>query len=155
MYTGMLHLHSFLRWVILILLVVAIFKSFFDRAKPFTLTHKRIGMFLVISCDLIFLIGLYQWFAGPWGLKNIRAQGMGKVMENPVERFFAIEHALAMLVAIVLVHIGRSYAKKDINDTTKHFRTLLFYGIALLIILVSVPWPFRLVGAGRHWFPGM
>lgn len=151
----MLHLHSFLRWVILILLLVAIFKSFADRTKPFTSTHKRIGMFLVISCDLILLIGIYQWLAGPWGLNNLRAQGVGKVMENPVERFFGVEHAIAMILAIVLVHIGRSFAKKNVADTTKHFRTLLYYGLALLIILVSIPWPFRLVGAGRHWFPGL
>jgi len=74
------------------------------------------------------------------------------VMQNPVLRFYAIEHTIGMLIAILMVHIGRVYVKKDIPDSTKHKRTLLFFGLALLIVLVSLPWPFREAGAGRHWF---
>ncbi len=155
MYTGLLHLHSLLRWVILLFLLLALFKSLIDRNKPFSNSHKRIGMVLTICCDLMLLIGLYQWFAGPWGWKNIQNQGMSEVMHKSYDRFFAIEHAVAMLFAIVLVHIGRSYVKKNVSDSVKHNRTLLFFGLALLVILVSVPWPFREVGAGRHWFPGL
>jgi hypothetical protein len=66
-----------------------------------------------------------------------------------------MEHLLGMLVAIILVHIGYSYAKRKIPDRVKHTRTVLFYVIALLIILISIPWPFRDIGAGRTWFPGM
>jgi hypothetical protein len=156
MYTGLLHLHSLLRWVILVCLLLALFKSFLDRGGAFTATHKRIGLVLMISCDLMLLIGLYQWAFGPtWGLISLKTRSFSEVMKDPVARFFAIEHITAMIIAIVLVHIGRSYSKKNIPDTMKHKRTLLFYGLALLIILISVPWPFREVGAGRHWFPGL
>ena len=154
MYNGLLHLHSVLRWVILLLLLIAIFKSLADRAKPFTDTHKKIGLFLVICADLILLVGLYQWFAGPLGLKNIQNIGMKEVVGNSYYRFFAIEHTTGMLIAVILIHIGRALGKKNIPDTLKHKRLLLFYGLALLIILISVPWPFREVGAGRAWFPG-
>ena len=155
MYNGFLHLHSVLRWVILVLLLVALYKSFAERHGPFTPAHKKIGMYLVISCDLMLLVGLYQWVAGPLGLKNIQNQGITPIIHNSYERFFAIEHATAMILAIVLVHIGRAYSKKNVPDRMKHQRTLLFYGLALLIILISIPWPFREVGAGRHWFPGL
>ncbi|MBK5272091.1 MAG: hypothetical protein JJE22_13870 [Bacteroidia bacterium] len=155
MYSGLLHLHSVLRWVILVLLLVAIYKSFADRSGAFTSSHKKIGTFLMISCDIMLLVGLYQWVTGPLGLKNIQNLGMKEVMGNSYYRFFAIEHITAMIIAIVLIHIGRSYSKKNIPDKTKHARTLLFLGLALLIILISIPWPFREVGAGRHWLPGM
>jgi len=155
MYNGMLHLHSVLRWVILILLLVAIYKSFADRSKPFTSGHMKLGLYLMICADLLLLVGLYQWFAGDWGLKSIQTNGMSAVMKNSQLRFFAIEHTTGMLIAIVLIHIGRSFGKKNIPDVMKHKRTILFFGLALLIILISVPWPFRMVGAGRHWFPGM
>src|SRR5690349_22152743 len=112
MYKGLLDLHSVLRWIILILLLVAIFKSVADSKKPFTSGHRKTGLFLMIACDIMLLIGLYQWIAGPLGLKNIRNSGMKAVMENAPSRFFAIEHFLGMLIAIVLVHIGYSYAKK-------------------------------------------
>ena len=55
---GLLHLHSFLRWVILILLLVALYKSFVDRHKAFTAGHKKTGLFLMIFCDVMLLVGL-------------------------------------------------------------------------------------------------
>ena len=152
---GLLHLHSFLRWVILILLLVAIYKSFTDRNKAYTPGHKKTGMFLMICADIMLLLGLYQWFTGPWGLKSIQTNGMGVVMKNAVLRFFAVEHLIGMLIAISLIHIGYSYAKKNVPDAVKHKRALVFFGLALLVILISIPWPFRLVGSGRTWFPGM
>jgi hypothetical protein len=152
---GLLHLHSFLRWVILILLLVAIYKSFTDRGKAYTPGHKKTGMFLVICADIMLLLGLYQWFTGLWGLKSIQTNGMGVVMKNAVLRFFAVEHLIGMLIAIILIHVGYSYSKKNIPDAVKHKRTLIFYGLALLVILISIPWPFREIGAGRGWFPGM
>lgn len=155
MYNGLLHLHSVLRWVLLILLLVAIYKSLTDRRKPFTPGHRKAGMFAMICADVMLLVGLYQWFAGPWGLKSIQHNGMSAVMKDPLLRFYAIEHLLGMLIAIALIHIGYGYAKKMIDDTVKHRRAIVFYGLALLIILISIPWPFRMVGAGRTWFPGM
>jgi hypothetical protein len=152
---GLLHLHSLLRWVILILLLVAIYKSFADRNKTFTTGHRKTGLFLMICADVMLLVGLYQWFTGPWGLKSIQSNGMSNVMKNALLRFFAVEHFIGMLIAISLIHIGYSYAKKNIPDSVKHKRALVFYGLALLIILISIPWPFRAVGAGRGWLPGM
>ncbi len=155
MYNGMLHLHSALRWIILILLLVAIYKSFVDRRNAYTAGHKKTGLFLMICCDVMLVVGIYQWYAGDLGLKSIQLNGMGEVMKNSVLRFYAIEHTTAMLIAIVLVHIGYSYSKKNIPDSLKHKRTLLYFGLALLILLIAIPWPFRLVGAGRAWLPGM
>lgn len=155
MFKGMLHLHSVLRWVILILLLVAIYKSFADRSKPFTSGHKKLGLYLMICADLLLLVGLYQWFVGDWGLKSIQSNGFGVVMKNAGLRFYAIEHTTGMLIAIILIHLGYSYGKKPVPDSQKHKRILLYFGLALLIILISIPWPFRAVGAGRHWFPGM
>lgn len=155
MYNGMLHLHSFLRWIILILLVLAVFKNLADRHKPFTAGHKKVALFTLICADLLLLIGLYQWAFGHWGLEAIRQAGMGEIMKSPVARFFAVEHFAAMLIAIILIHVGYTYVKKNIGDNVKHKRVLLYYGLALLIILISIPWPFRAVGTGRAWFPGM
>ena len=155
MFNGMLHLHSVLRWVILILLLVALYKNFTDRSKPFTSGHKKLGLYLMICADLLLLVGLYQWFAGNWGLKSIQLNGFGTVMKNSTLRFFAIEHTTGMLIAIILIHMGHAFGKKSVPDTQKHKRILLYFGLALLIILISIPWPFRAVGAGRHWFPGL
>ncbi len=49
----MLHLHSFLRWVILILLLVAVYRHFVSRHQAFTAGHRKTGLFLMITADLM------------------------------------------------------------------------------------------------------
>ena len=149
---GILHLHNLLRWVILILLLLAIFKSLSPR-KPFTSGHRKLGLFLMISADVMLAIGLYQWITSPLGLEALQANGMDGVMKDGNLRFFAIEHLIGMIIAIVLIHIGYSYAKRDLPDNVKHKRTLIYYVLALLVILAFIPWPFR--EFGRPLFPGM
>ncbi|HRO71827.1 MAG TPA: hypothetical protein PK951_15660, partial [Chitinophagaceae bacterium] len=71
-------------------------------------------------------------------------------------RFFWVEHPMFMLLAIVMITIGNSMGKKALPDEVKFKRAFWFFLIALLMILVAVPWPFRdVVGEGRGWFPGM
>ena len=152
MYTGMLHLHSFLRWVILLLLLIVIFRSLTAGSRPFNNTDRKFGLFTMIACDVMLLIGLYLWFAGAYGLNSFENLGMKEIMSNKIIRFFSVEHFAGMIIAIALVHVGKSFAKKKLPDTVKHKRTLIFFGLALLIILISIPWPFREVGAGKGWF---
>ncbi|MBI1779841.1 MAG: hypothetical protein HYR66_00460 [Sphingobacteriales bacterium] len=144
MASGLLHLHNLLRWVILILLLVALFQAFTKKEGL-----KKTSLFLMIAAHITLLIGLYQWFVGPMGLQLIRDNGMSEVMKNSVHRFFAIEHITGMIIAIILITMARGRAKKGLYAPASWM--LL---IALIAILVSVPWPFR-EGIGRPWFPGM
>ena len=77
---------------------------------------------------------------------------MSAVMKDPGLRFFAVEHLAGMLIAIILIHIGKTQGKKPIGDKAKHRRTMIFYLVALLIILASIPWPFRDLFATRGWY---
>lgn len=156
MYNGLLHLHNLLRWVILILILIAIIKhlSGMTGRKPYTNGDRKLGLFLMISAHIQLLIGLYQWFVGPLGWNNIQNLGMSEVMSNPAYRFWAVEHNLGMIIAIILITIGRSIGKKNLSDETKHKRSFWFYFLALILILVSIPWPFR-EAISRPWFPGM
>ena len=155
MYTGLLHLHNLLRWVILILLIVALIRhlSGYRNKTAFTAGDKKIDLFLMISAHITLLVGFYQWVVGPWGIKNIIGNGMGQVMKDPIQRFFGVEHLVGMLIAIILITIGRGVAKKSISDTAKHKKAFWMFLIALIIILVSIPWPGR--EAARPIFPGM
>ena len=124
-----------------------------NSGKPFTAADKKAGLFLLIASHTTLLIGLYQWIVGPWGLKNIQNVGFSAVMKDPVYRFYGIEHMTGMIIAIVLITIGRRASKKNIPDAVKHKKTFWFFLIALVIILASVPWPFR-AGIGRPLLPG-
>ena len=155
MYQGLLHLHNFGRWVVIILLLVAIVRSLSGLSgnKPFTNGDRKTGLFLMIAAHTMLLIGLYQWFAGPWGLNNIQTIGMKAVMKDNGYRFWAVEHIMGMLLGIILITVGRGSAKKNISDIAKHRRSFWFYFIAFIIIIATVPWPFRDVA--RPLFPGM
>jgi L-asparagine transporter-like permease len=152
LYSALLHVHSVGRWILLILLVIAIFNSLVAGRRPFIRTDARTGLILTIVADLMLLVGLYQWFAGPMGYRLIQAKGFAEVMKDSVSRFYAVEHFAGMLIAIILIHIGKAQGKKQIADKAKHTRTLIFYTLALLIILASIPWPFRQIGMGRGWY---
>jgi hypothetical protein len=151
-YSFLLHLHSVMRWIVLLLLLVAIFNSLVAGSRPFIRSDARTGSILVIFADLMLLIGLALWYFGPRGYKIIQSMGMSAAMKDPYDRFFAVEHLAGMFIAIVLLHIGKAQGKKAISDKAKHRRTLVFYLLALLIILISIPWPFRQIGVGSHWY---
>jgi hypothetical protein len=154
METGFLHLHNILRWVILLFLIVAIFRHLTAGSRPFNRTDRNVGLWLLIFADLMLIIGFYQWYSSPLGLENLQNNGMSAVMKDRVARFWAVEHPLGMLIAIILIHIGRAYSKRSVPDTTKHKRIMVYFLLALLIILISIPWPFR-EGIGRPWLPGI
>ena len=147
------HLHSCLRWIVLILALLAIVKAFMGMQKKSTFTNSdnKIGLMLISFMDIQLIIGLVLYVFGPLGFKNIQNMG-GEVMKNPYTRFFAMEHLVGMLIAIVVFHIGRSKSKKAIDDASKHKKAFIFYLIGLLIILASIPWPFKAGFEGIGWF---
>jgi len=144
MYNGLLHLHNVLRWVILILLILSLFQAF---AKNQGL--KKTSLWLMITAHITLVLGVSQWMIGDVGLKMIQKSGFGTVMKDSVTRFFAVEHFAGMLIGIILITIARGKAKK-----LSYGAASWLYLIALIVILVTIPWPFR-EGIGRPWFPGM
>jgi hypothetical protein len=145
METGLLHLHSILRWIILLLLLICLLQAF---SKSYTV--KKTSLWLLISAHLMLIIGVYQLFFGRYGINKGLPAGV-ELMKDKFYRFFWIEHPLMMLLAIILITIARGKAKAS---NYKAVGWLLF--IALLLILAAIPWPFRdVVGEGRNWFPGM
>lgn len=151
LYSVMLHVHSVGRWIVLLLLLFAIFNSLIAGNRPFIKSDNRLGLLVTIFADLMLLVGLYLYFVGPRGYKTFESYGgMGAVMKDSAARFYAVEHLAGMIIAIVLLHIGKAQARKPMGDRAKHRRTMIFYFLALLIILVSIPWPFRQVAGG--WY---
>jgi len=152
LYSAMLHAHSVGRWIVLILLLFAIINSLLAGNRPYIKSDNRLGLLLTIFADLMLLIGVYLYFAGPLGYQVIESKGMSAAMKDPYNRFFVVEHLIGMLIAIILIHIGKAQGRRPIGDRAKHRRTMIFYLVALLIILASIPWPFREIFQTRGWF---
>jgi len=156
MQTGLVHLHNFLRWVIFILLLLSIIRSFsgWKGKKIFTPGDKKIWLFTLIAAHITLLIGLYQWLFGRYGLFTTTLPAGVSVMKDKFYRFYWIEHPTGMILAIVLITLGYGMSKKAVNDEVKFKKAFWFFTIAMLVILATVPWPFREI-IGRPWFPGV
>jgi len=74
---------------------------------------------------------------------------MGEVMKNASQRFFAVEHTFTMIIAIALITVGGVSVRKGKSNAK------WFYLIALILILMRIPWPIMEAGIARGWFPGM
>lgn len=138
-------IHSILRWVVLLTALYAIFRAFtgMTQQTPYTKADNTAGLIFTSVIDLQLLLGLILYFTGALGYKNIQANGMSFVMKDSYARFFAVEHIAMMLLAVIIIHVGRAKSKRAFNDHTQHKSAFWFYLIGLLIILAAIPWPFR------------
>lgn len=148
-----LAIHSLLRWAVLLFGLWAVLSALSAvlSKREYRSSDNKINLFFMISCDIQLLMGLILYFTGMW-FEKLKT-GMGDVMKDPAERFFAVEHALMMIIAWLIVHVGRTMVKRADTDGQKHKRTLIYFGIALVIILAMIPWPFRQPGIARQLFP--
>jgi heme A synthase len=144
--------HSGWRYVILILIVMAIVyaRQTAKGKRAFEGGTKKMGMFTMIAMDIQLLGGLVLYFFFLASQTKFKIGKLTDQLEVSSFRTIAVEHAIGMLIAIVLVHMGYAKAKKALNDTEAGKKQFTYMLIALIIILLSIPWPF--LHPERGWF---
>ena len=140
MYIGLKHLHSFLPYLLLTVLLIAFVKSViaYRGQHPHTEGHRKNGLILLILAHTQFLIGGILYFISPMstgGLNNL-----GAAMKDSTLRLYTLEHPLMMILAIVLITMAYSKSKKDISSHLKHKIKCIYFGLALVLILSKIPW---------------
>ncbi len=148
MSSGLVHLHNFLRWIILAAALYAIVSAYIGLAKKteYTKPNRIGGVVFTASLDLQLLIGLVLFGVSPF--MKAAMQNMGESMKISDIRFFIVEHPFLMVVAIIVAHVGTALAKRKPDSASKHKTTAIYYTIALVLLLAGIPW-------GRPLFPGM
>lgn len=150
---NLLFLHSILRYFVLFFTLIVAVTSLVGMMgnRPFKKSHKQSALAMMIFCDLQLLLGLilyYQTIIAPGVLSS------GGLMKDPNKRFYAVEHAVSMIIAILLVHFGYSITKRNM-DADRKFRRLFWSSfVALGIFLAMIPWEGKQV-VGRHNIPHM
>lgn len=154
MYDLVLLAHSWLRWLVLLagLIAVARAVSGVSARRPWTPSDDRAGLWLTAALDLQMLLGLILYlFLSP--VTRSAFVDMAAAMRDAPIRFFAVEHPVGMIVAIALAHVGRIRIRKAADSESRHKQALVFFGLALLVVLLSIPWP---IGPGaRSLFRGL
>jgi hypothetical protein len=134
--------HNLIRWILLPLIVFVLFRSYIGwlTNKAFEKLDNALGGAMIGLAHLQLLIGLILYFTSGKGYQFLTTPGF---MSDPMTRLYALEHPLTMIIAIVLLQLGRTFSKKAPNDTAR-FKTIAIYtSIAILLILSrQINWNF-------------
>ena len=134
---GLISAHSGMRYIVLLLLVIAVINAALNlKSKDYIKKDRLINLFAMIFLHIQLLIGLALYFMSP------KVQFTKVMMKEEMLRFFTMEHLLLMLAGIALVTLGRKMAEKRPQPEKKHQLIFKYYGLALIIIFISIPWPF-------------
>lgn len=140
----LIYFHSLLRYVLLAAVAYAGLSHLLGllRGTPILNGERTAAIIALVLSHVQLVLGLALYFM---------RRGLYEEMAQPYQRFWKYEHLGTMLIAIVLITLGRSLSKRAKEERSKQLRVAVFYLIALLLMLWAVPWPFTEVGHGRTW----
>lgn len=140
MYQTLLILHSLTRWLVLASLVYTIIISWkgYQTNRAFSGRDNTARHVTATIAHIQLLLGLYLYMISPI-VKLAPVEGSG-IAGEPL--FFRLVHIALMVVAIVIITIGSARARRTGTDKSKYRTMLVWFSIALLIILIAIPWPF-------------
>lgn len=134
LYSFFKYLHSGFRYVALVLILLAIIQAISGLAgkKAYTDGNRKVNLFALISAHTQLLIGLVLYFLSPF------VQFSNQTMKQPEIRYWTVEHLTMMIFAIVLITVGYSRSKKAILPEAKHRAIVIFYLLAVVVILAAI-----------------
>lgn len=154
MYEALVIFHSWMRWVVLFAAAVAFARGAAGRftKRSWNGVDENVSRWFVISVDIQVLIGLLLYFFySPYTMSAWR--NMAGAMGDAIARYWMVEHVVGMIAATAFAHIGRVRIRKTADPVRRHFLAAVFFGIALVLMLISTPWPF--MSAARPMWRGI
>jgi hypothetical protein len=151
MYPTVLALHSLVRWFVLTSLIFAIVRACngWFLKKKFSRFDNAVRHWTATIAHIQLVLGLLVYFVSP--IINYFLHHYKDAVHERQVRFFGMEHSIMMITAIVIITIGSAKAKRQPTDHGKYKTMSIWFTIALLIILTSIPWVFSPL-ASRPYF---
>ena len=152
MYNPLILAHSWLRWALVFTLLYTFIKALLGwlANKGFHQQDQKIAKLTVTIAHLQLLIGLALYIFSP--LMQSFFNDMGAAMKVKEIRFFGVEHAFLNIIAIVLLTIGNAKAKRAVGEFQKSKHIAIWFGVALLLIWMAIPWALSPMAPLRDWF---
>jgi hypothetical protein len=141
-YTTVLLLHSWVRWVVILIGLLALARAYggWLGGKPWTRGDDNSSSMFARALDVQFLLGLALYvFLSP--ITHAAFRDIGGAMANRALRFWAVEHVFGMFIGVALAHVGLARLRKLGPDARRHKIAAIFFTLAMLAILASIPWP--------------
>jgi len=142
MYSALLYLHNTTRWLLLAAMAISLYRSYkgFTNHKYFIKKDNRIRQYTAAIAHTQLLLGIMLYSQSP--LVRYFWQHKAEAIRQKEAVFFSLAHSLTMFISVILITIGSSLAKRKVTDKEKHNTILYWYGIAMLLIIIAIPWPF-------------
>jgi hypothetical protein len=138
MYSIVLFIHSWIRWIALVAGVGTTLAAIRRRDA----TAERWALVTMATLDLQMLLGLLLYLAISPNMWEILAH-FGDAMRDSTARFWAVEHITLMMGAVVAAHVGRVLARTARTPDAKRSRLLVAFGLATVLMILGMPWPGR------------
>jgi hypothetical protein len=140
MYLTILSVHNLLRWVFIAAALYAIVRAIMGlmNKQVYNKADNTSGALLVAVAHTQLLIGIVLLFLSPTVQADM--QDMAATMKDKVLRGILIEHPLTNIIGVALIQIGRIRTRKAYADVDKYKRSLIFFGLGLILILSRIPW---------------
>jgi len=142
MFTLVLVLHSWIRWIALVATVGVAFAAVRGKVEGSSSIADRWAMVSMMALDVQMLLGLVLYLGLSPNMREI-LNHFGESMRRADLRFYAVEHITAMAAAVVLSHVGRVLARRAATPAAKRRRLLVTFGLAAVLIIIGIPWPGR------------
>jgi len=141
LYPVFIQIHHYLSWGVLLFALLAALRGWTGVifTKRWNGTDVTLATLLTIFADLQLLTGVIL-YAALSPVTRSAFTDFGAAMSNPAIRFFAVEHIIVMVIAVVIIHIARGKARDAQFKARKHRISAVWYTIALALILTRVPW---------------
>lgn len=134
LYSFLLHLHSGFRYIVLLLVLLAIIRAWLGwlGKVAYSESHRKLNLFAMISVHTQLLIGLVLYFVSPF------VKFGSDTMKDATTRYWTVEHLTGMLIAIALITIGHARSKRGATSDAKHKSIAIFYTLALAVIVIII-----------------
>ena len=140
MYPVVLYAHTYNRWLVLVAGAVALYTAYRGclEADAWGPAERRASRAFIGLLDLQVLLGLVLYALSP--IVRAGLGDLGAAMADRELRFFTVEHITGMLIALAFAHVGAARVRRASTDRAKLRESAIWQTLAVISILVSVPW---------------
>lgn len=139
-----INIHGFVSTVFTLTAIIILIRSIrgWSLNKAYTSLDKKISILFLVFMYIQLVLGILLYFV--LGDNQGGAQSMEEAMKQSSFRYWALEHFIIMIFALFLSQIGWVFIRKAKLDLNKHKNTLFYFGISILLIIIST-------GVGLIW----
>lgn len=143
-YDVVIAVHGLVSSVFTLLAVVILIRSIrgLSLKKAYTNWDNNISILFLVFLYVQLILGVLLYFV--LGNQTGGTSSMEAAAEQMSLRFWALEHFVIMIFTLFLSQLGWIFIRKSKLDLNKHKNTLFYFGISILLIIIST-------GIGLIW----